>query len=233
MITIEPRWCYELVPSGSSAHHFGELGRGGPGRLFVPALHHHADHRLGARGAQHHPPSPAIRFSMLRTASCTAGTFAGSKRFATFTLRSTCGNFNIPEASSASDKPVFFITASTCKALTSPSPVVVLSRQMMCPEVSPPRMPPVSRKHSENVTVAHRRPLEFDAAFAQRHLEAEVAHHRADHRTAQRAGCCGALRDDVEQLVAVDQAAEMINHHQAVAVAIERQPDIRAHTRER
>ena len=33
-------------------------------------------------------------------------------------------------------------------------------------------------------------------------------------------------RDDVQELVAVDDAPEMIDHDQAIAVAVEREPDV-------
>ena len=90
-------------------------------------------------------PSPAQRFSMRAHApSAIAGTLAGSKRRATLTLSSTCGNFSMPEASSASDRPVCFMMLSTCSAVISPSPVVVRFRHRMWPEVSPPSTPPLS-----------------------------------------------------------------------------------------
>src|SRR5512139_2101213 len=89
-------------------------------------------------------PSPSRERSTLATAAATEGTAWGSKRWATRTLRITCGNFCMPAASCASDWPVRRITASTCSALTSASPVLVRSRHRMCPEVSPPITPPFS-----------------------------------------------------------------------------------------
>ena len=42
-----------------------------------------------------------------------------------------------------------------------------------------------------------------------------------------------AAGDDEEQLVAVDDAAQVIDHHHAIAVAIEGDADMRAHARHR
>ena len=100
------------------------------------------------------PSSPSSRLDLLH-ASCTAGTGLGSKRRATFTLISTCGNLGMPAASSRERLAgLRCMTASTCSALTRASPVVVLSRHRMCPEVSPPSTPPVSRSMSEHVPIA-------------------------------------------------------------------------------
>ena len=62
---------------------------------------------------------------MRRTAAAIDGTAVGSKRRATSTLSSTCGNLSMPAASSASERPVCFMMLSTCSAVISPSPVVV------------------------------------------------------------------------------------------------------------
>ena len=43
---------------------------------------------------------------------------------------------------------------------------------------------------------------------------------------AQRALLLARARDDVQQLVAVDDAPEVIDHHEAVAVAVEREADV-------
>ena len=75
------------------------------------------------------------------------------------------------------------------------------------------------RKH---VTVAHLGAPELDALLAQCHLEAEVAHDRPDHRARSVPARLRARGDDVDELVAVDDAAEPIDHHQPIAVAIER-----------
>ena len=47
------------------------------------------------------------------------------------------------------------------------------------------------------------------------------------------AGALAVGGDDVQQLVAVRDAAEMIDHHQPVAVTVERDADVRVHTRHR
>ena len=55
------------------------------------------------------------------------------------------------------------MTASTCSALTRPSPVVVLSRHSRCPEVSPPSTPAVLAQQLQHVAVADLGAQELDA----------------------------------------------------------------------
>src|SRR5688572_14232354 len=71
-----------------------------------------------------------------------------SKPRGTATLSSTCGYITSSAVSSASERPDSRIASSTCSAETMPSPVVCLSRQMTCPEFSPPSCQPFSRKSS-------------------------------------------------------------------------------------
>ena len=70
-------------------------------------------------------------------------------------------------------------------------------------------------------------------ARAHRKLETEVAHHRADHRTRSVPCELARARDDVQQLIAIDDAPQMIDHDQPVAVAIECQAHVGAHARHR
>ena len=124
------------------------------------------------------------------------------------------------------------MTASTCSALTRPSPVVVLSRHRMWPEVSPPRMPPRLAQHGR--ARSGRRPARAGtrcrcsrSASSRPRLLITVP----TTGPAQRAAPLAGARDDVQELVAVDDAPEVIDHHEAVAVAVEREPDVRAHAR--
>ena len=64
-------------------------------------------------------------------------------------------------------------------------------------------------------------------------IETEVAHHRPHHRAAQRPGVLQRAGDDVEQLVTIDDPSQVIDHHQAIAIAIERESDVGAHARHR
>ncbi len=101
----------------------------------------------------------------------------------------------------------------------------------MCPEDSPPTEPPNLAQHAEHVAVTDLRAFEFDALLAQRHFEPEIAHHGSHHRTLQRSGALARCRDDVDELVAIDDAAETVDHDEAVAITIERDARGRAHTR--
>ena len=61
-------------------------------------------------------------------------------------------------------------------------------------------------------------------------LEAEIGHHGRDHgRLGEPAVLHPALRDHGEQLVAVDQVALLVDDHDAVGVAVERDADVGAH----
>ena len=81
----------------------------------------------------------------------------------------------------------------------------------------------------EHVAIADRRAMEFDAALAQRALEAVVAHQGADHRPLQRSRRVTSGGDDKQQLIAVDLAPEVIDHDQPVAIAIKCDTHLRLH----
>ena len=78
------------------------------------------------------------------------------------------------------------------------------------------------RAACQDIAIADLRAFELDALLAQRHFESEVAHHRPDHRTLQRSGALARSRDDVDELVAIDDAAKAIDHDEPIAVAVER-----------
>ena len=70
-------------------------------------------------------------------------------------------------------------------------------------------MPPVSRSSAEHVAVAHCARRKLDAELAQTNLQAEVA--RLLYRRPARASVLrfgSRPRDDIEELIAVDDAAE-------------------------
>ena len=83
------------------------------------------------------------------------------------------------------------------------------------------------------MTIADLRTPELDSEVPQRDLETEVAHDSADNRTAQRTLAVAVSRDDVQQLITVDQVAALVDHHDAIAVAIKRHANVRSHTRDR
>jgi TPR repeat/Tetratricopeptide repeat len=82
---------------------------------------------------------------------CSASRFAfcttGKERISTLdceigTLIMRCGHFCIPAFKICNGCSVCLLMANICNAVTIPSPVVVRSRQIMCPEDSPPNIPP-------------------------------------------------------------------------------------------
>src|SRR5690606_11116592 len=73
-----------------------------------------------------------------------------------------------------------------------------------------------------HVPVAELGPDEFDACIEQGMLEPEIAHYRAHYRTLEAAFFLAGARQDEEQLVAIDDIADLVDHHDAIAVAIER-----------
>ena len=119
-------------------------------QLLVAAFDHDPDHRLGARrrAARRAPRRPAgLRRAPRPPGS--AATAIGIEPLAP-PARSPAPadtSASAPPARPAL-RPVCFMIASTCSALTSPSPVVVWSRHRMWPEVSPPSMPPRLLQHA-------------------------------------------------------------------------------------
>jgi hypothetical protein len=114
------------------------------------------------------------------------------------------------------------MTRSTWSAVPRPSPVNRMSAKMMWPDCSPPSERP--RDSISSITylsptgAAH----QLDAALAQRHLEADVAHHRGDDGVARQPPlACICLAHSEHHGVAVHDAAAMIDEDGAVAVAVE------------
>ena len=81
---------------------------------------------------------------------------------------------------------------------------------------------------AHDVAVAHGTAGEGDVQFAEREFESEVAHLRADNAAEFAPLALPVARDHVEQFVAVDDAAVMIDHDDAVAVAVEGDAQVRA-----
>src|SRR5690606_17329214 len=88
--------------------------------------------------------------------------------------------------------------------------------------------PAVLLQHREHMAVANLCTPKLDTELAERKLEAEIAHHGADDRPAQRTGFVPVSREDVDQLIAIDQMPPLVDHHDPVAVAVEREPDVSA-----
>ncbi len=91
-----------------------------------------------------------------------------------------------------------------------------------------PQLPAGLLQHRQHVAVTDVGPPELDAGLRQRPLQPEVRHLRADHRADQRAGVLARSREHVQQLIAVDQVAVVVDHQHAVPVAIEGDAEVRA-----
>src|SRR5512143_4073322 len=87
--------------------------------------------------------------------------------------------------------------------------------------------PAVGMQTLEHIAVAHLGSLEWDMDTAERMLGTQIGHQRAHHATLHVASLDAMTRDDVDQLVAVVYPSLGIRHHQTVAVAIERDADVR------
>ena len=83
------------------------------------------------------------------------------------------------------------------------------------------------------MAIADLRPAKVNIRRAHCKLQAEVAHHRADHGALQRAVELAGARNHVQELVAIDDAPQMIDHHQPIAIAIERKSHVRPYARHR
>ena len=56
--------------------------------------------------------------------------------------------------------------------------------------------------------------------FVQSVLQAEIAHHRADHRPPQGTHLLASRRQNVEHLVTVNEYAIFVRHHDPVAIPV-------------
>ena len=88
-------------------------------------------------------------------------------------------------------------------------------------------------QHLQDVAVAHGRAHERDAELLQREFEPEIAHDGADDGALEVARGEPRLGQDVQELVAVHGAAEVVHHHEAVAVAVERDAGVGPHAGDR
>ena len=128
----------------------------------------------------------------------------------------------MPAASSARLCPVSRMTASTCSAAIRASPGGGLVEQQDVARGLAADLAAGFAQHAEHVAIADLGAPELDALLAQRHLEAEVAHHRPDHGSLEQPGALARGRDDVDELIAVDDAAQAVDHDEPIAIAIER-----------
>ena len=59
-------------------------------------------------------------------------------------------------------------------------------------------------------------------SFCKRMFQTQVAHDRTDHGPRQRLLLVPCARNDVQQLIAIDDPSQVIDHHQTIAIAVER-----------
>ena len=57
-------------------------------------------------------------------------------------------------------------------------------------------------------------------------LESQVAHHRANHGPLEAAFPLARGREDIKQLITIDDGTILIDHDQAIAIAIQRHTDV-------
>ena len=100
----------------------------------------------------------------------------------------------------------------------------------MWPEVSPAEHAAGLAQQRQHVAIADRGTPELDAGARAAPARAQGCSSRCPPpgRAALPSLLAGA-RDDVEQLVTVDDAAEVIDHDEPVAVAVEGEADVGAH----
>src|ERR1043165_7042712 len=89
-------------------------------------------------------------------------------------------------------------------------------------------MPSVRMHAFQYIAIADRRALQGDAFPRQSLLETEIAHEGADDAAMQRTATAIVERNHVQQLIAVVRASLTIDHHEAIAVAVQANADIRA-----
>ena len=88
---------------------------------------------------------------------------------------------------------------------------------------------PARVERFEHVPVADRCLDDVDALTLHRPPEAEVGHHRDDHRVVHQMALLAQLqRGEGDQPVAVDHVAEVVDRDDAVAVAVERETEMGA-----
>ena len=141
-------------------------------------------------------------------------------------FRFACGKRGITGAASL-ERPAASARQSR-SAAARPSPVTWPPSQMTWPDCSPPRSPPSRAQRLEHVAVADRSRDDPDPVLGHEPVEAEVRHHRdRDDVDAERE------REDREDLVAVDRLAALVDREHAVAVAVERDPEVEPVARQR
>ncbi len=78
----------------------------------------------------------------------------------------------------------------------------------------------------QHIAVANFRPSKRNTQLFQRQLEAHVAHQRTYRTTTQLSLTQGFTGDDVHDLIAIDLIAFVVNHNNAVAIAVQRNTQI-------
>ena len=167
------------------------------------------DPLLGARHQVRRSPGCSRRGSLSRT----------------FTFRRTWGA-RTRRGPVARGTRVAATEAATWRPVRVPSPVVVRSARMRCPDCSPPRSDaePVHLLH--DVAVADGGADEPDPAGGQGLLEPPVRHDRPDDGAGLLPLPLELERPEEEDVVAVEDAPLAVGEHRAIGVAVEGQPEV-------
>jgi len=119
------------------------------------------------------------------------------------------------------------MVARICRAVTTPSPVVLCSEKITCPDCSPPRVYPWRSISSRTYRSPHRRAHQTDPRLPQRHLEADVAHYRCHHGPCRQTSRGGKIESAQGQdLIAVHQGSGLVHRKHPISVPVVREPHL-------
>ncbi len=86
--------------------------------------------------------------------------------------------------------------------------------------------PPLIQHLGNHVTITHLGPAERNLARLKGELEPEVAHQGTDDSAGQAFAFLQIGRDDVEQLVTINDRTGMVDHHHPIAISVKGDPEI-------
>ena len=84
------------------------------------------------------------------------------------------------------------------------------------------------RQLFHHIAIANGRARERNFLGGKGLLQTQVRHYRTDYAAIQQAPGRAMGRDDVKQLIAIDDCAFMIDHGDAIAIAVEGDADVRS-----
>ena len=116
--------------------------------------------------------------------------------------------------------------AATWRPVRVPSPVVVRSARMRCPDCSPPEEGAAALHLLHDVAVADGGADEPDSAGGERLLEPPVRHDRPDDGVGLLPLPLELERPEEEDVVAVEDAPLAVGEHRPVGVAVEGEAEV-------